>query len=66
MKALFFLLALLPGCASFEGVKMNDKEAIACKEHTCSVWTPDELMALIKLSMEKGFEAGRKAARNDI
>ena len=44
----YLILALmLSGCASFEGVKMDEDERKACAVATCSVWTDKELRARV-------------------
>jgi len=58
MKYLFVLL--LSGCASFEGVKMDDKERTACAKEGCSVWTDRELNEMAKHFFNLGYQAGKK------
>jgi len=62
MKTAIVVLALLTGCASLpQGVEMKDGEREACAVESCSVWTPAQLEALIHISLQTGFEAGRNS-----
>jgi 2-iminoacetate synthase ThiH len=65
MKALIVLL-LLSGCASFEGVIMDDEERKACAAETCSVFTWRELQELAIRFFGQGFKAGSKAKKDGI
>jgi hypothetical protein len=59
------LLSLAVGCASYEGVKMNDDEAKACKEQGCTVWADDELKALYLRGVKDGIKHAR-GIREDV
>ena len=63
MKTAIAVLALLStGCAALPpGLTMKDSEREACAAQSCSVWTPAELEALINISLQTGFEAGRNS-----
>lgn len=54
-------VALLSGCAT--GVTMTDEEAVVCKAQGCSVWTENELRALVYQSMVEGYQQGVRDAR---
>jgi len=58
----YLILALmLSGCASFEGVKMDEDERKACAVATCSVWTDKELEGMAKHIFNRGYAAGKKS-----
>jgi len=58
----YLILALmLSGCASFEGVKMDEDERKACAVATCSVWTDKELRALGFMFYQRGYQAGKNS-----
>ena len=60
--ALVILVLAMIGCASLpQGVEMKDGEREACAVESCSVWTPAQLEALIHISLQTGFEAGRNS-----
>lgn len=61
LLAIFFTLAIwaLVGCATFEGVQMDQDEAKACKEQGCSVWTDEELKRLYMRGVQDGIKHAR-------
>ena len=62
MKVTILTLVLLSGCASLpDGVQMTDAERAACAENGCSVWTVDELRKPISISIQRGYDAGKKS-----
>ena len=58
----YLVVLLLAGCASFQGVQMDDAERKACAIETCSVWTIKELQELAR----KFFLLGRKSQKESI
>ncbi len=62
MKTAIVLAALiLAGCSTTppEGVEMSAEEVQTCKEQGCTVWSQAELMQLMRVVFQKGYEAGK-------
>jgi len=55
------LVLLLSGCASFEGVQMDEKERAACAKEGCSVWTDNELKRMAEHFFNRGYQAGKQS-----
>lgn len=66
MRAALVLLLALAGCAGGTGVVLSPADEIACKRESCTAWTEAELKALIRLSIQRGYEAGRKDAKGGV
>lgn len=60
------LLVLASGCATTNGIEMTEAEAAACKRETCSVWTLNELRALIAKVFRDGWDAAAKQSGKPI
>ncbi len=60
MKApTIFLALLLCGCASTDGVKITEADRATCKaSQDCTVWSREELRALILKAIEVGKGRG--------
>ena len=61
MKTVLLCFVMLTGCASFQGVAMDDNERKACAVESCSVWTMRELQELAKRFFSQGYQAGKKS-----
>lgn len=55
MKAALLAL-LLAGCAS--GIVMTEEERIACRESGCNVYTPAEILSLVRKAITEGYAHG--------
>lgn len=53
------LACLLAGCAAPQGVEMSAEDVAACAEQTCSVWTKQELILLMKRAWKDGYQHGK-------
>lgn len=59
MKAAL-LLVFLTGCASLPGVEISDEERKLCAaQGDCTVWTLEDLRAMVRHFWGEGFKAGR-------
>lgn len=58
-------VSALVGCSSYEGVRMDEDEAKACKAHGCTVWTDEELKALYMRGVKDGIKHAREM-RGDV
>ena len=56
-----FVLLLLSGCSSIKGVTISEPERATCEAKGCSVWTLDEIRALVTRAFRAGHEAGYTA-----
>ena len=55
------LVLFLSGCASFEGVQMDERERAACAAEGCSVWTDRELKSMAEHFFKRGYQDGGKS-----
>lgn len=61
MKTLLLCALLLSGCATIKGVEISEAEREACEAHSCTVWTPAELLGLLRRVWQGGYQAGVKS-----
>ena len=58
--ALMVVVLVLSGCATLKGVEMTEDERKLCEAEGCTVWTVQELQALVREAMQRGYLAGQK------
>ena len=58
---LFSFVCFVSGCSSFEGIIMDEKEKIECRDNGCTVWTLDDLKSLGQKFYQEGYKDGVKS-----
>jgi hypothetical protein len=53
-------LVLLASCSSIKGVTISEQERAVCETTGCSVWTLDEIRALVSRAFRAGHAVGYK------
>ena len=64
MKALIFVF-ILSGCA-MPGITISKNEQAACKQKSCTVWTPDELARLARKFYSDGYKAATQSGAKSL